>query len=100
MEFPIGISDFEKLIEDNYYFVDKSLFIKEVIEDGSQVILLTRPRRFGKTLNLSMLYYFLSENYYNKVNQNLFDGLNVSKDTKFCKKHQGQYPVIFISFKD
>ncbi len=100
MEFPIGISDFEKLITGDYYFADKSLFIKEITEDGSQVILITRPRRFGKTLNLSMLYYFLSETYYNEVNQSLFDGLNISKETEFCKKHQGQYPVIFISFKD
>ncbi|SHH34662.1 AAA family ATPase, partial [Tepidibacter thalassicus] len=52
---PIGISDFKKLITENYYYVDKSLFIKEIIDDGSEVILLPRPRRFGKTLNMSML---------------------------------------------
>ncbi len=98
MELPIGVSDFEKLIEDNYLFVDKSLFIKEVMEDGAQVVLITRPRRFGKTLNLSMLYYFLSRNY-NK-NENLFKGLKISKEEEFCKKHQQQYPIIFISFKD
>ncbi len=100
MEFPIGISDFEELVTGNFYFADKTLLIKEIMEDGAKVILITRPRRFGKTLNLSMLYYFLSETYYNKVNQNLFEGLNISKETEFCKKHQGQYPVIFISFKD
>ena len=59
MNFPVGISDFKKLIEDNYIFADKALFIKDIIEDGADVILITRPRRFGKTLNLSMLYYFL-----------------------------------------
>lgn len=101
MEFPIGISDFEELVEGNFYFVDKSLLIKEIMEDGAKVMLLTRPRRFGKTLNLSMLHYFLSENYYkDQANQNLFEGLNISKDVEFCKKHQGQYPVLFISFKD
>ncbi len=100
MEFPIGVSDFEEMVQGDYYFIDKTLLIKEIMEDGAKVILLTRPRRFGKTLNLSMIYYFLSENYYNKVNQNLFEGLDISEDTEFCKKHQGKYPVIFISFKD
>ncbi len=98
MEFPIGVSDFENLIEGDYYFVDKSLLIKEIIEDGSQVLLITRPRRFGKTLNLSMLYYFLSNNH--SVGKNLFKGLEISKEEEFCKEHQQKYPVIFISFKD
>ncbi len=100
MNFPIGISDFEEIVQGDYYFIDKTLLVKEIMDDGAKVILLTRPRRFGKTLNLSMLYYFLSETYYNRVNQNLFDGLNISKEMEFCKKHQGQYPMIFISFKD
>ncbi len=100
-EFPIGVSDFEKLIRGNYHFVDKTLLIREIMNDGSEVIVLPRPRRFGKTLNLSMLHYFLSKSYYSdEANQDLFEGLNISKDTEFCKKHQGQYPVIFISFKD
>ncbi|OAI50833.1 hypothetical protein AYO37_00115 [Opitutia bacterium SCGC AG-212-L18] len=100
MEFPIGVSDFEEMIQSNYHFIDKSLLIKEIMEDGGKAILLTRPRRFGKTLNLSMLYYFLSKSYHDKANKNLFEGLNISKEKEFCKKHQGQYPVIFISFKD
>ncbi len=100
MEFPIGVSDFEELIEGDYYFSDKTLLIKEIMEDGTKIILITRPRRFGKTLNLSMIHYFLSQSYYNQRNQNLFEGLNISKETEFCKQHQGQYPVIFISFKD
>ncbi len=100
MNFPIGISDFEEIVQGDYYFIDKTLLIKEIMDDGAKIILLTRPRRFGKTLNLSMLYYFLSEDYYNKVDQNLFEGLSISKEIEFCKKHQGQYPVIFISFKD
>ena len=60
---PIGISDFQELVKDNYTFADKSLLVKDIIEDGAKIILITRPRRFGKTLNLSMLYYFL-EHYY------------------------------------
>ena len=63
MRLPIGISDFKELIEGEYLFADKSLFIKEIIEDGAKVIVITRPRRFGKTLNLSMLYYFLAQNH-------------------------------------
>lgn len=98
MEFPIGVSDFKKLIDGKYLFADKSLFVKDIMEDGSEVIVLTRPRRFGKTLNLSMLYYFLRHSH--SSNLNLFDGLNISKDTDFCKAHQQQYPVIFITFKD
>ena len=94
---PIGVSDFQKLIKGKYTFADKSLFIKDVIEDGTDIILITRPRRFGKTLNLSMLYYFLEQK---PQDQNLFEHLNVSKDVAFCKEHQQQYPVIFLTFKD
>ena len=100
MKLPVGISDFKELIEGNYLFADKSLFIKDVIEDGAKIILITRPRRFGKTLNLSMLYYFLGQNHAKEENKNLFKGLNISKEVEFCKTHQQQYPVIFISFKD
>lgn len=60
LHLPIGISDFQKLISDKYQFADKSTLIKEIINDSAEVILITRPRRFGKTLNLSMLYYFLN----------------------------------------
>lgn len=98
MEFPVGVSDFRKLIKGDYLFADKSLFIKEILKDGSEVIVITRPRRFGKTLNLSMLYYFLRQNH--TTEYNLFEGLNISKDTEFCKEHQQQYPVIYITFKD
>ena len=93
---PVGVSDFKELIEENYFFVDKTSFIKEVMQDGAKVILITRPRRFGKTLNLSMLHYFLQI----KSEQNLFGNLTISKDEQFCSKHQNKYPVIFVSFKD
>lgn len=95
---PIGIDDFKKLIEGNYQFADKSLFIKDVMQDGAEVIVITRPRRFGKTLNLSMLYYFLQLSPHQ--DQNLFELLNISEHKEFCQKHQQQYPVIFVSFKD
>lgn len=98
MRFPIGISDFKELIEGDYLFADKSLLIKDIMEDGAKVILVTRPRRFGKTLNLSMLYYFLSQNH--SQDANLFKNLNISEYNEFCKEYQQQYPVIFISFKD
>ncbi len=94
---PIGISDFQKLISGKYQFADKSMFIKEIINDSNEVILITRPRRFGKTLNLSMLYYFLN---YSSTNKNLFENLEVIKDVDFCQQHQNQYPIIFISFKE
>jgi hypothetical protein len=58
---PIGVSDFKKLISEQYYFIDKSLLIKEILEDGSEVVLLPRPRRFGKTINMSMLKYFFEK---------------------------------------
>lgn len=99
MRLPIGISDFKELITGGYVFADKSLFVKEVIEDGAKVILITRPRRFGKTLNLSMLSYFLGNNQESGDKENLFAGLNISKDVAFCQKHQHQYPIIFMTFK-
>jgi hypothetical protein len=95
---PSGVSDFNELVKGAYQFADKSLFIKEIINDGAKVILITRPRRFGKTLNLSMLYYFLQLNHPQETN--LFEQLAIFQDVTFCQKHQQRYPVIFISFKD
>ncbi len=94
----LGSSDLKKIIENNNYFVDKSLFIKEIIEQQSQVILLPRPRRFGKTLNLSMLKYFFEINQ--PDNESLFTGLNIWQTENEIKQKQGKYPVIYISFKD
>ena len=94
---PIGISDFRELRENNNYYVDKSLFIKEVLNRHGKVILLPRPRRFGKTLNLSMLRYFLEKNDDNLAY--LFQGLAIEQETEIMA-HQGQYPVIFMTFKD
>lgn len=94
---PIGISDFKELIESNYYFIDKSLFIKTFLEDNAKVILIPRPRRFGKTLNLSMLKYFFQ--IAKEDNRHLFKGLDIENEKQLMKL-QGQYPVIYISFKD
>ena len=94
---PIGLSDFKKLIEGNYYYFDKTNFIDEIIKDGSEVKLFTRPRRFGKTLNMSMLKYFFDIKEAEE-NVKLFKDLYIEKTENF--KEQGQYPVIFLSLKD
>lgn len=98
LRLPVGISNFEKLATEGYRFVDKSLFIKEIIQDGADVILITRPRRFGKTLTLSMLYHFLKTHH--KSQKNLFTNLAISEDNSFCEKHQNKHYVIFLSFKE
>jgi len=95
----IGISDFKELRLSGSYFVDKSLFIKDVIEDQSGVILLPRPRRFGKTLNMSMLKYFFEKTEQEEENRVLFEGLQIVEDSCF-EKHFNRYPVIFLSFKE
>ncbi len=94
----VGTSDFKKLIEGNNYFVDKSLLIKEFIEDGADIILTPRPRRFGKTLNLSMLKYFFDIRTKEET-KDLFKGLKIEKEKEIMKL-QGEYPVIFITFKN
>ena len=96
-DLPIGISDFKEIIENQYYYIDKSLFIKEILNSGAKVILLPRPRRFGKTLNISMLKYYFEKN---DEENNLFKGLKIEKSGEQYLKHQGQYPVIFLTFKD
>ena len=94
---PIGLSDFKELIEENYYYFDKTNFIDEVIKDGSKVKLFARPRRFGKTLNMSMLKYFFDIKKAEE-NRKLFKDLYIEKTENF--KEQGQYPVVFLSLKD
>lgn len=98
LRLPVGVSDFEKLATLDYHFVDKTLFIKDIVQDGADVILITRPRRFGKTLSMSMLYYFLQ--CQRNLDQNLFEDLTISQDKSFCEKHQNKYPVIFVSLKE
>lgn len=97
LNIPVGISNFKKMIENNYYYVDKSLFIKDIVDSAVSVTLIPRPRRFGKTLNLSMLQYFFEKT--ETPYANLFKNLAVAKHPSIMK-HQGQYPVIFLTFKD
>lgn len=92
---PTGIENFKTMIDKSAYYVDKTNFIEDVLNE--QVVSYTRPRRFGKTLNMSMLYYFFSIK--EKENSYLFDGLNISKN-KEALKHQNKYPTIFISLKE
>jgi len=94
---PIGISNFKDIIEKNYYYFDKTKFIEDILEDGAQVKLFTRPRRFGKTLNMSMLKYFFDVKNKEK-NRKLFENLEISKSEYFGE--QGKYPVISISFRN
>jgi len=91
----IGIQDFEKIIEEKYFYVDKTSFIKEWWESGDDVTLITRPRRFGKTLNMSMLNRFFSLDYAGKGE--IFEGLSIWEEEKY-RKLQGTYPVINLSF--
>ena len=91
----IGKQNFSSLREQNFFFIDKTYFIKEWWEKGDDITLITRPRRFGKTLNMSMLECFFSNKYANQAD--LFEGLSIWKEEKY-RKLQGTYPVIFLSF--
>ena len=92
---PIGLENFEQIIKDNFYYVDKTGLISELLLSGGMVNLFTRPRRFGKTLNMSMLEHFFSL----EGDHSIFDGLEITKDTKLCEEYMGKYPVIFVSLK-
>ena len=92
---PTGWDDFEKVIKGDYYYVDKTRLISDIVNKGGAVKLYTRPRRFGKTLNMSMLKNFFEVG----SDPALFDGLAIAEDKEFCAKYQGKYPVIFISLK-
>ena len=93
---PIGVEDFKRLVDNEYYFIDKTLMIKELLENKETVNLFTRPRRFGKTLNMSMLQRFFEAT--EKSNAYLFDGLKIAAYPEYMA-YQGQYPVISISLK-
>ena len=96
---PIGRSDFKDLIEEKFFFVDKSLFIKEIIKEVSQITLLPRPRRFGKTLNLSMLRYFFEKTNNKEEITKIFSGLAIEKE-KIFTEHLCRYPIIYLTFKN
>ena len=94
---PVGISDFKEICKNGYYYVDKTFLIKELLKTtATKVTLITRPRRFGKTMAMSMLatYFDIREN-----SQDLFDGLEISKETDLCKEWMNQWPTVFVSFR-
>ena len=93
---PTGIESFEKLRRGNFYYVDKTGLIRDLLKNWGEVNLFTRPRRFGKTLNMSMLKCFFEIG----VDKTLFDGLAISKETALCEEYMGKFPVVFISLKD
>ena len=101
---PIGISDFEDMIGNEFYYVDKTLMIRELLDNRSKVTLFTRPRRFGKTLNMSMLKYFFEDDRDWKGNKRnwtyLFEGLKIMDAGEKYLTHMGQYPVIYLTLKD
>ena len=93
---PIAVENFKEIIEENYYYIDKTKFIEEILNDGTKVKLFCRPRRFGKTLNMSMLRYFFDVKN-REENRKLFNGLYIEKSPMISE--QGKYPVIFLSMK-
>ena len=93
---PIGVENFKEIINNNCYYVDKTKFIEEILNDGSKIKLFTRPRRFGKTLNISTIKHFFDIKN-NEENRKLFNNLDIEKSVYI--KEQGQYPIIFISMK-
>ncbi|MCD8096103.1 MAG: AAA family ATPase, partial [Ruminococcus sp.] len=94
---PIGVEDFKEIIDKGSYYVDKTKMIQELLDNSAKVYLFTRPRRFGKTLNISMLQRFFEKT--DEDNSYLFDGLNISKAGEKYMSYQGQYPVISLSLK-
>ena len=92
---PVGIENFEEFQSENFYFVDKSMFIAELLQNWGKVNLFTRPRRFGKTLNMSMLKCFFEIG----SDPTLFDGLKIAREQELCEEYQGKFPVISVSFK-
>ena len=98
LNIPVGISDFAQIRQNEYYYVDKSGLVSEILKTpATEVTLITRPRRFGKTLGMSMLYNFFD---IKKDSRKLFEGLEISKKDNVCKEWMNQYPVIFLTFKN
>ena len=95
LKLPVGIDDFRKLLESHFYYVDKTRLIEQLLLNWSEVTLFTRPRRFGKTLNMSMLKSFFDIG----TDEALFDGLYISGNKELCDEYMGKYPVIFLSLK-
>ena len=92
---PVGIDSFEKLRKENFYYVDKTELIAELMRNWGEVNLFTRPRRFGKTLNMSMLKSFFEIG----GDKSIFDGLAIRREEELCEAYMGKFPVVFISLK-
>ena len=97
MKLPVGIENFEEIRTDGYYYIDKTKLIEQLLDNQGKVNLFTRPRRFGKTLNMSMLNCFFSSKYAGR--SDLFKGLSIWDDSSY-RDIQGTYPVIYLSFAD
>ena len=95
LKLPVGIEDFQEIRKAGFYYVDKTQLIEQLLEGWGKVNLFTRPRRFGKTLNMSMLRYFFEIG----ADETLFDDLYISKNQKLCKEYMGKFPVVFLSLK-
>ena len=95
LKLPVGIDDFKKLREAGFYYIDKTGLIQQLLQNWGEVNLFTRPRRFGKTLNMSMLKNFFEIG----ADSTLFDGLYISQNEKMCEEYMGKYPVVFLSLK-
>ena len=97
LKLPIGISNFKEIRNENFYYVDKTSLIEDLLNSHCKVTLFTRPRIFGKTLTINML-----ENFFNitKSSKELFDGLKISKNKELCSNHMNQYPTIFITLRE
>ena len=95
-QIPYGLTDFGRIQKENYYYVDKTGLISELIRNGGMVNLFTRPRRFGKTLNMSMLEHFFSI----ERDQSIYEGLEISKNKKLCEEYMGKFPVISLTLKN
>ena len=96
LKLPVGVDSFEKIRKDGFYYVDKTTLIEQLLEQWGEVNLFTRPRRFGKTLNMSMLRCFFEIG----ADRSLFDGLDISKNQKLCNTYMGRFPVVFLSLKN
>ena len=98
LKIPVGVSDFEKIRQNGYYYVDKSPLISALLNsESTEVTLITRPRRFGKTMAMSMLASFFD---IRKNNGPLFEGLSISRQTELCQNWMNQWPTVFFTFKD
>ena len=95
LKLPVGIENFEEIRTKGFYYVDKTELIRDLLNSWGKVNLFTRPRRFGKTLNMSMLKYFFEIG----TDSALFDGLAISREKALCDRHMGKYPVVFLSLK-